>query len=295
MKRFLKWLGIILSALLALIVVAGIGVYVVSGSRLNRQYNIAVKMIPIPTDVEAVARGEHIAQSRSCMDCHGPDLSGDVLLDDPLVGTVHTANLTPGQGGIGADYTDEDYLRALRHGVGRDGKGLWIMPSHEYYYLSDGDTADLIAYLKTLPAVDKQPGENRAGPLARLLFLTGSLPLLPAESIDHTGPRPTAPELGVTVEYGAYLTVGCAGCHGQNFAGGPMPGAPPGTIAANLTPAGNLSGWTEEVFRQFLRTGVTPAGREVDRSWMPIDSTKHLTDEEISAIWLFLQSLPPQE
>jgi mono/diheme cytochrome c family protein len=293
MKRILKWLGIILGGLVALIVLALLTVYAVSGSRINRTHTVAVEpMISIANDAETIAWGQHIALSRGCTDCHGEDLAGKLILDEPPVATVYGPNLTRGRGGLGADYDDEDYLRAIRHGVGADGRALWIMPSHEYYYLSDEDTAAVIAYLKTLPPVDKENPANRAGPLAHILFLAGELPLLPAELIAHDAPRPTAPARGVTAEYGAYLAVGCAGCHGADFSGGPVPGAPPGTVSANLTPGGPLSNWTEADFAALLRTGVTPDGREMDREWMPINSLRHLTDDEIAAVWLFLQTLP---
>jgi mono/diheme cytochrome c family protein len=293
MKRILKWIGRILGVLLLLIVVAGIGVFLVSNGRINKTYDITVDTIPIPNDAEAIAQGEHIALTRGCADCHGADLAGDILLDDPAIGTIYTTNLTSGQGGIGADHSDEDYLRALRRGVGHDGRPLLIMPSQEFYYLSDEDTGTLIAYLKTLPPVDKEQGENSVGPMARVLLLAGALPLLSVELIDPTAPR-TAPAAGVTAEYGAYLAVGCAGCHGAEFAGGPVPGAPPGVIALNLTPGGELQTWTEDDFRTLLRSGITPTGEEMGE-WMPIDSTKYFTDEEISAIWLYLQSLPAKE
>lgn len=295
MKRLLKWTGIIFGGLVGILVVAVIGVYAVSNGRINQTHTITVNPLTIPTDAEVIAQGEHIARSRGCTDCHRADFSGGLLLDDPMVGTVYATNLTPGRGGIGAEYGDEDYLRALRHGVGPDSKALWIMPSHEYYYFSDQDTAALIAYLKTLSPVDSENSEKRAGPLARVLFLAGELPLLPAELIDHTGPRPTSPAVGVTAEYGQYLSVTCAGCHGHDFAGGPVPGAPPGTVAANLTPGGNLQHWSESDFATLLRTGVTPDGREMDREWMPVNSLQNLTDGEISALWLFLRSLPAVE
>lgn len=294
MKRLLKWTGRILGVLLLIIVVAVGVVYAISGSRINKSYDVAVETIPIPDDAAAIAHGEHIAQTRGCTDCHGADMAGGILLDDPALATIYVSNLTSGQGGSGADYSDEDYLLALRHGVGQDGKALWIMPSHESYYLNDSDTGALIAYLKTLSPIDREHGENRAGPLARVMFLAGALPLLPVELIDHAAPRPAAPEIGITAEYGAYLGVSCAGCHGAELAGGPVPGAPPGTVAPNLTASGELQNWTEEEFTQLLRTGITPTGREMG-SWMPIGSTMHFTDEEISALWLYLQEMPPAE
>ena len=98
---------------------------------------------------------------------------------------------------------------------------------------------------------------------------------------------------GVTVEYGRYIAaVGCQGCHGQTLAGGPIEGgAPDWPPAANLTPAGSLKTWTADGFTRFLRTGVRPNGAPVSPV-MPIRETSRLTDDEIRALWLYLQTIP---
>jgi mono/diheme cytochrome c family protein len=114
--------------------------------------------------------------------------------------------------------------------------------------------------------------------------------LLPAQVIDHAGPRPAAPEPGVTVEYGQYLANVCRACHGDNMAGEPGAGA-----GQNLTLAGNLAGWSEADFIQTLRTGVTPEGRQLDSEMMPWDLVGQMNDDELKAIWRYLQSLPPIE
>ncbi|MCP4359271.1 MAG: hypothetical protein GY796_14760 [Chloroflexi bacterium] len=62
--------------------------------------------------------------------------------------------MTSGAGGINGVYRDADFIHAIWHGVGSNGKALFIMPSAEYYYLSDADLGALIAYLKTIPAVN---------------------------------------------------------------------------------------------------------------------------------------------
>ena len=129
-KKVLKWLGIVLGGLLGVIVVAAVVLYFIAGSRLNETYDIAV---PVPTDDAAIQRGKHIAESYAlCIGCHGDNLQGDILEDIPLVGNFAPTNLTRGRGGIGESYTDIDFVRAIRHGVGPDGKPLLIMPS-EYF------------------------------------------------------------------------------------------------------------------------------------------------------------------
>ena len=65
--------------------------------------------------------------------------------------SIPTPNLTSGAGGVGATNTDEDWVRAIRHGVGHDGRALWVMPSLSFSRLSDEDLGALIAYLESRP------------------------------------------------------------------------------------------------------------------------------------------------
>ena len=104
----------------------------------GQQYDIPVEKISIPNDQASIARGEHIAAIRICKYCHGEALSGE---SDNVPGLVTFAfpNLTPGAGGVGVINTNEDWVRAIRHGVGNDGRGLILMPSRIWYYLGDDD------------------------------------------------------------------------------------------------------------------------------------------------------------
>jgi mono/diheme cytochrome c family protein len=297
MGKVLKWVGIVLGALVGLIVLALAAVYVVTGLRFNKTYDVQPASITIPTDEASIAAGEHLATSvRDCIGCHGDDLGGMVMADDPAFGYLASANLTPGKGGAGATFTDENWVRAIRHGVDPDGKPLMFMPSHEFTEMSAEDTAAIIAYLKTVPPVDQEWDQPQLGPLARILFLTGQVPLVPAELIDHDAPPPDAPEPGVTVEYGEYLALTCTGCHGATLSGGAIPGAPPDAVeAANITPhETGLAGWTEEDFFRALREGVDADGEAID-TFMPWQAFSNMTDDEISAVWLYLQSVEPIE
>jgi hypothetical protein len=119
----------------------------------------------------------------------------------------------------------------------------------------------------------------------------------PAEYIDHDQPFPAMPTIGVNVDYGAYLThaFGCTMCHGDNLAGGITPEfAGPGQIpkSPNLTPAGDLGGWSEADFIQTLRTGTAPDGEELNDDHMPWKMYSKASDEDLQALWLYLQSLP---
>lgn len=291
--KVLKWIGIVLGGLLALVVVAGLVIYLVGGARFNRSYaNIQAAPVAIPTDAESVALGEHIALSRGCTDCHGDNLGGIGIFDDPAVATLSGTNLTSGAGGVGGMMTDELWVRAIRHGVGHDGTGLMIMPSQEYWFMSDRDLGALVAYLKQIPPVDNTLPARRAGPMGRFGLVAGMFPPPAPEMIDHTGPRPPAPEPGVTVEYGEYLTRICTGCHGPDL-GGLSAEELGGLPSPDLTTGGEMVGWSEADFITALRTGVKPSGRTLDPMAMPWETIGRATDEELQAMWMYLQSLPP--
>jgi hypothetical protein len=299
MKKLLKWVGILAGILLGLLILAVGAAYALSEYHFNRTYQVQVKPVAIPTDAASIAYGEHIANIRGCKGCrHGDDLSGQIELQGPLVGTIANANLTGGKGSEVIDYTTEDWVRSIRQGIGPDGKPLLIMPSQLHYAMSDADLGALLAYIKSLPPVDKKLPDIKIGLLPRAMYVLGHMDfLVPAELIDHTAPRPPAPQPGVTVAYGKYLAGLCTLCHGLGFSGGPIPGTPPGDPPAlNLTPGGELRGWTFEGFRTAMRTGVTPGGRQLRDESMPYKTLfGDMTDDEWHAIWLYLQSLPPRE
>src|SRR5690349_4962477 len=154
MKKFLKWAGIVLGSLLVLLAVTFLALAAKGRSMINKTYEVQVENVAIPTDAEAIARGEHWVKAE-CIGCHGDDLSGGPFFEAPF-GYFDAINLTPGEGGIGGEFSDEDWVRALRHGVKPDGHSLLIMPSNYFRRYSDEDLGDIIAYLKSLPAVDNE-------------------------------------------------------------------------------------------------------------------------------------------
>ena len=294
LKKVLKWIGIILGGLLGLLAIALVVLFVVGGAKANKKYEIPVETVYIPTDAEAIQRGEHIATIYICTSCHTENLSGELYFAVPGMLSIPTRNLTSGAGGIGSFYTDEDWVRAIRHGVGHDGRALFIMPSNTLYYLSDEDLGALIAYLKSLPPMDNQLPERRIEPLGRLMMAVGMFPPLAVDQIDHSSSPPAAPEPGVTIAYGQYLSRTCTECHGANLNGAPF--GPPGqeVPTPNLTPGGELVAWSKQDFFTAMRTGLTPGGRQLDER-MPWEYYGQMTDEELKAVWLFLQSLPALE
>lgn len=297
MSRGLRIAGFSAGGVLALVVLLLGGIYGFSEPQLNRSYEID----PAPLDrslaaeEDLIARGRHIIRTRGCMDCHGDDLAGKAMIEDPMVATLWGTNLTSGEGGVAGYYGEKDWVRAIRHGVRPTGKALMFMPAHEFWVISDADLAAMLAYIQSLPPVDRHTPKAKAGPIARALFLAGKMPLVPAKLIDHDAPRPITPPAGATVEYGGYLASGCVGCHGPTMSGGAVPGAPPGfAIPANVTPdpETGIGDWSHEDFVRAMREGLSRDGRALDPT-MPVQFTREFTDLELEAIWKYLQSLEP--
>lgn len=287
MKKVLKWLGIIGGALVGVILLALAGLYLSAESRFNMSYAITPEPVTIPTDAASLESGKHWAAVH-CQGCHSEDYGGGPFFEDPALGHVDAPNLTPGKGGIGAAYTDADWVRAIRHGVKVNGQSVFIMPSSAFYYLSEADLGSVIAYLQSLPSVDRETRPRGLAPLAKVLLSLGQFgnPLY-AETIEHDV-RPPAPSVGVTAEYGEYLTnVGdCKACHGAQL-NGAQPVEPGAPFAPDLTPGGELAGWSESAFINTMRTGVTPSGRQLS-DFMPWRGAAKMTDDELAALYAYL-------
>lgn len=291
MRVTLKWAGRVAAVVVLLVVALLATVYAMSETRMRRTWQVRVSVPSVPSDAAAVVRGEHLATIRGCRGCHALDMGGATFVDSLAVAKLSGTNLTPGRGGVRLD--DEALVRAIRHGVGPGGRSLLFMPSQEFSALSEADMGDLLAYLHSLPPVDRQLPPNRVGPLGRLLFLAGKVPLLPAEVVDHDT-RSAQPQPGPTAAYGDYLASACKGCHGAGLSGGHIPGTPPDwPDAANLTPdPSGLAGWSEADLRRALREGVSRDGRALRTDFMPVRETRHLDDEEIAALYAYFRSVP---
>jgi len=291
MKKFLKWVGIIPAALVGLFVIALVVVYVKTESRLDRVIAAPPDALSIPAGDAAIARGRHIFQFRGCEACHGEKLEGKIYLDDPAVGQVIAGNLTRGEGGFGASFSDADWVAAIRYGLRPDGTPLLFMPSTEFYFLSDDDLAAVIAYIKSVPPVDHvQPPSSISFTGRVVMTLVPAITFMSTEVIPFDAPRPAAPVPGVTAEYGEYLTYSCKVCHGLTMSGGVIPGFPSDwPPAPNLTwgAGSKLPAWEEADFIHFIRTGLRH-GRQVDPKYMPWSSYKFMTDDELRAVWVYL-------
>ena len=302
MRKFLKWFGVIGGGLVLVAVLLVVVLFLVGSRKVNRTYDVAIATVSIPTDAASIARGKHYVEAVGvCQVCHGQNLAGPVIddckdvpcigfSDESIFGKIAPANLTSGLGGIGGSFTDDDYIRAIRHGIGMDNQALTIMPAEEYNRISDDDLGAIIAYLKTLPPVDNEVGESGLGPLGRTLasFVGG---LIPASLIDHEAQRPQSPAVGVTAEYGEYLSNICTVCHGEGLSGSRVPGNDR-VKAPDITMNGDIGTWTKSQFIDTIRSGNTPRGNLLDPRFMPWNRFTQMTNDELDAIWLYLESLP---
>jgi mono/diheme cytochrome c family protein len=209
--------------------------------------------------------------------------------------------------GIGA-YSDAELLRFMRTGIKRDGSvGYPWAP--RFPLLSDGDAADLIAYLRSDdPAVQPvalavPPTELR--PVGWLVVKAFARPLpMPAGPV-------LAPDPSDVIAHGRYVVQGkakCYACHSAHFTtldemrpersngylgGGnrlaDMAGSP--VYSANLTPDGEtgIGRWTEDQFVRAVRDGVRPGGRPLRAPMFPY---RDLSDAEVRAAYAYLRTVP---
>lgn len=289
--RVFKVVGYLVGTIVGLLVLAVAGVYLVTGIRMAKQYDVAAVPVPVPADSAGLARGRHLAGPiGKCTECHGADLSGKMIFDDPAMGRLWATNLTRGSGGIGSRYDDPLLARAIRHGINEAGKPLRFMPSEAFQYMSDEDVGALVAYLRSLPPVDRAIPKGRIGPVARALSLFTAIPLISPRAVDHARVPPVSVREELTPAYGRYLADvgGCTGCHGPGLSGGSLG---PGKPAANLTPAG-IGSWTEADFFRALREGQGPGGVVLDSVAMPWRLAGQMSDLEIQAVWAYLKTVP---
>lgn len=300
--KILKWVGMAVGVLLLIMGIVATILFLISKQHENEIYEIDIAAIDFIFDdeEEMLTIGQHVATIRGCVDCHGGNLGGRIFLQDPIVGVLVATNLTSGPGGIGAEYSDEDLIRAIRHGVRKDGKSVVFMPSHEYNVIDSKDMAAMIAYIRTMDPVDSNHlPETKIGFPFRMIYSLsgGDLHLFPARLIDHSLPIPDPVEYRAPRELGAYLATTCMGCHGNNYGGGRIPGVPPDwPEASNITIGGTLANYASvSDFIRTMREGVTPLGVEMNPEYMPWIVFGHMTDEELTGLFEYLQSLPARE
>jgi mono/diheme cytochrome c family protein len=290
LKKIFKVTGIILGVIVVIVAGYYLKAWLSVESRLDQRYDVEPQVMVIQPDSAMLTTGKRLSAVKGCTECHGADLGGKPLIEGGPLGYLVSGNLTKGKGGLPRDYDISDWVRALKHGVGRDRKPLLFMPSHEFTLLSEYDMAAIIAYCAQVPEVDREFPQNDLGPLAYVLTDLGKLPLIPAEMIDHSRTLIKEVKAELTAEYGKYLATSCQGCHRENMKGG-EPVAPGFPVVADISSTGNPGRWTDEQFIETLRTGVTPEGKVLKPSEMPWTMAKEFNDLELKALHLYLNSL----
>lgn len=288
--RILRW------ALLATLAIAVLGVLaiVVLGWRSPREQYFTVRPQPVPlpaaTDAAAIERGRYLVHAVAvCSVCHGEDLAGQVMSDSWIYGYVRTPNLTAGRGGVGSRYEVVDWVRAIRHGVSREGRAFAFMPVDHYFHITDDDLGAMIAYLRSLPPVDNEGAVVHLGILTRAIINSGVIgDLVRARIMDHDAPRP--PPLPNRAAY--LLQVGgCSFCHGEDYRGGqgPEPGAPPGP---DITGGGVLAARTLAEFSDTMRTGrIISLKHQINPLHMPWPGYRNMSDQDLRLLYDHLRQI----
>lgn len=273
--------------------------------------------LTVASTPELVERGRYLFNhGAACVACHSPwdttkysfppvagkDGAGGMMFsaESGVPGKIFAANLTPA---ALKDWSDGEILRAIASGVNKNGDALFpLMPYGHYAKMSTPDLHAIIAYLRTLPAIENAvPARELGFPMNIIVRLIPKA----AEPIAAT-PKADSPE------YPAYVVnaAACLHCHtpsnhgkvvaGTEFSGGvifPMPDG--GTVrSSNLTPDDEtgLGKWTKEQFIARFRAGVEQAKLPVVPSQpntpMPWSSYGGMTDADLGAIYDHLRKLP---
>jgi mono/diheme cytochrome c family protein len=250
MKRLLKWVGFGLGGLAGLAVLA-IGVaFAASEVMIRMPQARPASRLAAATDAGAIARGHQLATRMGCLDCHGANLQGRMFDDMPGVVRLYGPNLTL----VAARASDADLDRAIRHGVGSDGRPLWVMPSSAFAHLSDAETADLVAFLRSNPPAGAPQPRLQVGPIGRLGVLLGKFEPEVAAIKAHA--NVALPDLGPKYAQGRSLARACVECHGPTL-GGVQGGA------LNTPDLAIAAAYDAEDFARFMKTGVAAGGREL--------------------------------
>ncbi len=307
MKKALKIFGFFLLAVL--LIVLCFAAYVQFSA--YPVYPVDPPAFHATPDSVALAEGRRIVLT-DCAYCHrgsNGKLDGDLWYTDPTLGSLYTANITrDSNAGIGA-YTDGELAFLLRTGIKRDGHfaGPWMaLP-----LLSDQDLNAVIAFLRS-DAPEVQPSSKQQPP-ADLKFVGKMvLKVILKPTTTYPSTPVSMPSPDDKVAYGRYLATGrweCYRCHSASFetnnelipeqSAGFFGGGNPITkkddapvLSANITPdpETGIGRWTEAQFAETIRFGKRPDGQPLSPAMPPMSA---LTDNEVSALWAYLQTVPP--
>jgi mono/diheme cytochrome c family protein len=259
------------------------------------------------------ARGKYLVENvNGCVVCHSPHdwtkhdapiplgMEGageDMSIFKGLPGRVIAPNLTPDRDTGTGGWTDDALARAIREGIGHDGRALFpMMPYEHFRHLPDEDVASIVVYLRSLlPVRNPLPSTEIIFPVKYLIRSVPEPILAPVAE----------PDLSDPVKRGAHLVdiAGCTDCHtqqdhgqplaGMEFGGGQIFEGPWGRVAtANLTPdPSGIPYYDENLFIQTIRTGYVKA-RALNQI-MPWFVYRNMTDDDLKAIFAYLKTLKP--
>ena len=292
---------------IGVVVVAGlVGYASYTAYGLNKSWPQALKSETGAGLQEQIKRGEYVSRLSDCTACHtqqgGKPFAGGYHIQTPF-GEILSSNITSDkETGIG-NWTQEQFDRAVRHGIGSHGYLYAAMPYNAYAKLTDRDLTDLWAYVRTIPAVKKKVVENQLPfpfnqrwTLAgwNLLYVKGGVFQPSANQSDE-------------INRGAYLVEGpghCASCHtAKNLLGGDSSdylqgGALDGWHAPDLTPNPHtgLGSWSREDIVSYLQTGTNNTAVSSGPMTEAIEnSTQYMTRPDLEAIASYLKTLPASE
>jgi cytochrome c553 len=281
MLRVMQWLGILCAGIAVLALLAGGVVWYLGGRVIYRAHAqpVVASFPPIPRDSLSLARGEHLAVTRGCMQCHGQDLGGQVLVDQLLLGRIVAANLTE----KAATYSDTAFVRAIRYGIKPGGTSVLVMPSAMFTYLSDDDLAAIIGFIRAQPRVTRALPSTSVRILGRFGLSTGKF-WADADSV-HASAGRQPPAAGDTAALGAYIAhTSCTECHGQDLRGSQFAGNAPALAIVGAYSLGQFTG--------LLRTAASPDGLKlVVMAEVIRGRFRYFTDAEIAALYTYLHSL----
>lgn len=273
---------------------------------LHKSYPQTVKIEEGAGLKDQIKRGEYVARLSDCTACHtkegGQPFAGGYKLDTPF-GAILSSNITSDKDtGIGG-WTQEQFDRAVRHGIGSHGNLYAAMPYNAYAKLTDHDLTDLWAYIRTIPAVNNKVVENQLPfPFNQRWTLAGWNLLFFKDQVFQPNAQ-VSPE----INRGAYLVEGpghCASCHtAKNVLGGDTSaylqgGSLQGWFAPDLTPNPHtgLGKWSNEDIVSYLRAGANSKTASSGPMTEAIEnSTQYMSDSDLHAIAQYLHSLPASQ
>ncbi|OVZ91612.1 gluconate 2-dehydrogenase [Yersinia frederiksenii] len=258
-------------------------------------------------NADLIARGEYLTKAADCVACHttkdGKPFAGGLAFKTPM-GTLYSPNITPDKAtGIGS-WTDEEFLRALHEGKGKNGENLYpAFPYTSYTLLKDDDVKAIKAYLFSLPAVH-QPNRENDMPFP----FNQRWGLWFWNLVNFDGQR-FEPDSSKDAQWnqGAYFVEAlghCGECHtprnitmgmkdSKAYAGTEIDG----WTAFNITsdPHAGIGGWSQEQIVQYLRSGHVDGKAQAAGPMAEVieNSTRHLTDSDLNAMAVYLRTLKP--